>query len=101
MVFQALTRSGGSVFRRDRLRLQRVLELVEHDLQRRDEDACALLRVASSELASFSSASASRREATAPGPLRVAGGLAQAVDRALQRLDVLLVRRRRIDRNPD
>ena len=30
--------------------------------------ACALLRVASSELASFSSASASRREATAPGP---------------------------------
>ena len=67
---------------------------------------CALSRVAWSLPASFDSASASLREATAPGPLPSPAALAQAVDRTLQRLHILLIGGRRIDqvgieRGPD
>ena len=68
--FQLSHQFRRQVFRRDRPRLQRVLELVEHDLAAaRRKSLCALSRVAWSRSASFDSASASRREATAPGPL--------------------------------
>ena len=59
---------------------------------------CALSRVAWSHSASFDSASASRRDATAPGPLPSPAALRRLVDRTLQRLDILLIGRRGIDR---
>ena len=72
------TSSGGRVFRRDRLRLQRVLQLVEHDLQRRDEDRLRLVARRLIELGELRQRIGQPPRGDRARPLAVAGGLAQA-----------------------
>ena len=70
LVFQLTHQIGRQRLQADRLRLQRVLELIEHDLQRRRRRWPGPCRAwPRSKSASFDSASASRRDAAAPGPL--------------------------------
>ena len=88
---------GRQRFQADGLRLQRVLELVEHQLQRRDENGLRLVPrglIRFGELCQRIGEPPRRHRAR---PLCVAGGPAQAVHRSLQGLDILLIARRGVD----
>ena len=99
--FQLFTSSGGSVFSVTGPRLQRVLELIEHDLQRRDENVLRLVARRLVAAGQFRQRVGQPPRGDRARPLAVAGGSAQAVDRTLQRLDILLIGGRRIDRIRD
>ena len=96
--FPAAHQIGRQVIQADRPCLHGVLELIEHDLQRRDEDGLCLfargligigkpLQVVGQPPRRYRSRS-----------LGIARGLAQTFRRSLQGIDVFRVRRRLVDR---
>ena len=101
LAFQELTIIRRQILQRDRLRLQEILELLEHDLQRIDEDR---LRLVAGGLIGIGELLQRVREPARGDRARslvLARGGAQGIHRALQRIDVFLIRRRIVDRIPD
>ena len=88
---------GRQALQRDRSRLQQRFQPVQRHLQRRDEDVLRLLTRRLIGVGELLQGIGQPARSDGARPLGIARGLAQAIHRTLERFDVFLIGRRRID----